>query len=86
LKYRLVYTFRALKDIRKLQPGAKNRIGRALKRYEEDPLRYAEKLTDPKLGTYRFRIGDYRAIFDFEDDQIVVLRLGHRKDIYRKLP
>ncbi|MCK4791223.1 MAG: type II toxin-antitoxin system RelE/ParE family toxin [Desulfobacteraceae bacterium] len=43
------------------------------------------KLFDPALGTYRFRIGDYRVIFDIEGEEIVVLRVGHRKDIYRKL-
>jgi len=48
-------------------------------------LKHASKLTDPALGTYRFRIGDYRVIFDIEEKEIVVLRVGHRKDIYRKL-
>ena len=48
-------------------------------------MKYASKLTDPSLGTYRFRIGDYRVIFDIEGEEIVVLRVGHRKDIYRKL-
>jgi len=61
-----------------------NRIGKTLLRYLEDPFKYAEKLTDPKLGTYRFRIGDYRVIFDMEETDIVVLRVGHRKDIYRR--
>ncbi|MBW2067248.1 MAG: type II toxin-antitoxin system RelE/ParE family toxin, partial [Deltaproteobacteria bacterium] len=32
---------------------------------------------DPALGTYRFRIGDYRVIFDIEGKDIVVLRVGH---------
>jgi len=40
---------------------------------------------DPALGTYRFRIGDYRVIFDIEGKDIVALRVGHRRDIYRKL-
>jgi len=52
--------------------------------YEEDPLKYAVRLTESKLGTYRFRIGDYRAIFDLEGNEIVVLRLGHRRDIYKR--
>jgi mRNA interferase RelE/StbE len=62
----------------------KQRIGRALERYKENPLGYAERLTNPKLGTFRFRIGNYRVIFDLEGKDIVVLRVGHRKDIYRK--
>ncbi|WP_456486560.1 type II toxin-antitoxin system RelE family toxin [Candidatus Alkanophaga liquidiphilum] len=37
----------------------------------------------PKIGTYRFRIGDYRIIFDIDDDNMVILRIGHRKSIYK---
>ena len=85
MKYRLVYTHRALRDIRRLEEKIKQRIGKALKRYGKEPLNYASKLTDPKLGMYRFRIGDYRVIFDIEDEEIVVLRVGHRRDIYRSL-
>ena len=85
MKYRLVYTHRASRDIRGLEKNVKKRIGKALKRYGEEPLKYASKLTDPALGTYRFRIGDYRVIFDIEGEEIVVLRVGHRRDIYRQL-
>ena len=84
MRYELVYTNRAIKDIQKLDPEIKKRIGKALLRYEENPLNYSEKLIDPKLGTYRFRIGDYRVIFDIEGKDIVVLRVGHRRDIYKK--
>jgi mRNA interferase RelE/StbE len=54
-----------------------------LKEYAEDPLRYARKLIDPRIGTYRFRIGEYRAIFDIDEENILILRIGHRKSIYR---
>jgi len=85
VKYRLTYTARAIKDIRKLELEIRERIGKTLLRCVGDPLKHAEKLTEPKIGEYRFRIGDYRVIFDLEGDEIVVLRAGHRKDIYRKL-
>ena len=84
MKYGLVYTLRAVKDIKRLDPSVRQRIGKTLLRYEEDPLGYAEKLVDSKLGTYRFRIGEYRVIFDIEGDDIVVLRVGHRREIYRR--
>jgi len=67
-----------------LEPDIKQGIGKFLLRYEEDPLKYAEKLTDSRLGTYRFRVGDYRVIFDLEENEIVVLRVGHRRNIYKK--
>ena len=85
MKYNLVYTNRADKDIQKLSPEVKKRIGKTLLRYKHDPHKYSETLRDPKIGSYRFRIGDYRVIFDIEGNDIVVLRAGHRKDIYKKL-
>ena len=85
MKYRLTYTERAIKDILKLDLQIKQRIGKTLLRYAGDPLKHAKKLTDSRLGEYRFRIGNYRVIFDLEGDEIVVLRADHRKDIYRKL-
>jgi len=84
VKYALIYTQRAERDIAGLDSKIKERIGKTLLRYKEEPLRYAEKLSDSILGTYRFRIGDYRVIFDIEGDEIVVLRVGHRREIYRR--
>jgi mRNA interferase RelE/StbE len=84
VKYTLIYTQRAERDIARLDSRTKERIGKTLLRYKEDPLRYAEKLSDPILGSYRFRIGDYRVIFDLEGNEIAVLRVGHRREIYRR--
>ena len=48
-----------------------------------DPLRFAENLTNSELGEYRFRVGDYRIIFDVEGENIIVLGVGHRREIYK---
>jgi len=58
-------------------------LPRNLKEYAKDPLRYATKLTDPKIGTYRFRIRDYRIILDIEGNNIVILRVGRRRSVYK---
>ncbi|MDO8490288.1 MAG: type II toxin-antitoxin system RelE/ParE family toxin [bacterium] len=54
---------------------------------QEAPLRFAVKLNDFKYGTYRFRIGDYRAIFDVDAGGdiyiLMILRVKHRKEAYR---
>ncbi len=81
--YKVVFTRRALKDWEGIDREAKKRIVEKLKIYSEDPFRYARRLVNPEIGSYRFRIGDYRVIFDVDGDKIVVLRVGHRKDIYR---
>jgi len=84
VNFKLVYTKRAVKDIQSLDNNARKRIGKALIRYRENPMKKAEKLTDFAFGTYKFRIGDYRIIFDIEDKDIVVLRVGHRREIDKR--
>lgn len=81
--YQLSYTQRAGRDIRKLDPAIQKRIQKKLELYKLDPLQHAEKLSSSELGSYRFRIGDYRVIFDIDGEQIVILRVGHRREIYR---
>jgi len=67
VNFKLVYTKRAVKDIQSLDNNVRKRIGKALIRYKEDPLKKAEKLIDFAFGTYKFRVGDYRIIFDLEE-------------------
>ncbi|KYK28231.1 MAG: type II toxin-antitoxin system RelE/ParE family toxin [Theionarchaea archaeon] len=81
--YRIVLTQRALRDLENIDKKTQNRIAAKLKEYAQEPLRYARKLINPDIGTYRFRIGDYRVIFDVDDETIVILRVGHRQNIYR---
>lgn len=83
MNFRLVYTKRALKDIRKLDSRSKTRIKNALEIYSLNPYSHLERLTNYIIGNYRFRIGNYRIIFDINEDEIVVLRVGHRKEIYK---
>ncbi len=40
-------------------------------------------MSNQKIGSYRFRVGDYRVIFDIDNGNIVVSRIGHRKSIYK---
>ena len=81
--YRVVFTQRALKDLERIDQKLASKLAAKLKEYAREPLKHARKLINPKLGTYRFRIGDYRVVFDIESEEVVVLRVGHRRDIYR---
>lgn len=82
MAYRLIYTNRAVKDIKKLDIVARRRLKKALEKLALSPLDYSTKLIDPKIGQYRFRVGDYRVIFDLVGEKIVILRVGHRREIY----
>jgi mRNA interferase RelE/StbE len=55
----------------------------------KDPRSIGDALKGPKFGEYwRYRVGDYRIIVRIEDDVllILVLRVGHRKQVYKQQP
>jgi mRNA interferase RelE/StbE len=70
--------------VQKLSEPDKLRIKNGLEKLLENPRLFAVKLIDKMLGQYRYRVGDYRVIFDIEGDHIIILRIGHRREIYRR--
>ena len=85
-RHRLLYKKAAAKAIQKLPPQLRKRLGLKLAWFasQADPLSFAEPLTKPADAEYRFRIGSYRVLFDVEDDNIVVLLVQHRRDVYKR--
>lgn len=79
------FTKKSEAQFKKLDKQLRNRIVEKLDFWVESgfPLRFAESLSDSELGTYRFRVGDFRIVFDVEDETIVVLAVGNRRDIYK---
>lgn len=49
----------------------------------ENPIRFAERLTDFREANFRFRIGEYRILFDVVNNQIFILKIKHRKESYK---
>jgi mRNA interferase RelE/StbE len=82
--YKLVFDKKAIQDMNKLESSVKDRIWNKLQMSKENPFRFFEKLVEMK--GFKLRIGDYRVIADiFRDKEaIVILRVGHRKNIYDK--
>ena len=83
MSYVLIYTKTAARDIKKLDTVIKKRLKKKLEEFSKDPFLYAKKLTDSRIGSFRWRIGNYRVVFDIDGDTIVILRVGHRREIYR---
>ena len=49
----------------------------------KNPLRFAEQLTNYKDADFRFRIGEYRVMFDVVNNSIFILSIKHRKEAYK---
>lgn len=84
--YQLLYKKTAVKSIHKLTPQIRKRLKIKLEFFakQENPLMFAKALTKPADAQYRFRVGNYRVLFDIERNNIVVLLVQHRKDVYKK--
>jgi len=82
-KYKLFYTNTAVKDIQRLDSVSKKKVKKKIESFSQKPFFYARKLIKPPLGSYRWRIGNYRVVFDIKGNRIIILRIGHRREIYR---
>ena len=74
----------AVRRLRKLPPEAIRRVQATIELLAEDPRPpAAKKLTG--RPEWRVRTGDYRVLYRVQDDvlTVVVVDLGHRRDIYR---
>ncbi len=87
-KRRLQRTKRFSRDIKKLSRSIQEEafgIAQKLQENVFDPELDVRKMTGLK-GIYRVVVmTDYRMIFSFDVENIYLLRIGHRKDIYRDL-
>jgi mRNA interferase RelE/StbE len=78
----------AEKQLRKLDKPVRDRILNYLSERIEgskNPRHFGEPLKGNKAGWWRYRVGDYRIICQFQDEKVtvLVLAIGHRREIYR---
>lgn len=78
----------AERELDKLDAKQAKRILKFLQRIEklDNPRSIGEALRGSELGEFwKYRVGDYRLIAAIEDERLIVLviRIGHRKEIYR---
>ncbi len=85
MPYKLVLTKESSKDIEKLDQTVKKQLYKKLVYFKdlEDIKVVAKKLHNHEAGEYRLRVGNFRIIFDLDKHTIIVLRIQHRKDVYR---
>ena len=70
-------------DLRRLDKAKARRILTKLERTLSTNPDAGAPLTGEFRGLFRFRVGDYRVIYAKSPAGALVLRIGHRKDVYR---
>ena len=85
--YKVRFTKQALKTLEKLdKPTAALILGWIKKNLENtiNPFIHDKALLGDLKGSWRYRIGDYRLICHIVNEELIilVLRIGHRRDVY----
>ena len=77
----------AAKELRRISRPDRTRIVAAIDRLTELPHLGAALKGDLR-GLRRLRVGDYRILYEIEDDELIVLvvRVAHRREAYRRTP
>ena len=84
MAFEIVYKKNVRKDLARLPKAAARRI---LRKIETDLSARADDypaLSGQFAGLRKLRVGDYRVIFAILEKRAIVLRIGHRRDIYDK--
>lgn len=87
MKYKVLFTERARKDLKKMNKTISALILSWVRKNLEDcenPRQHGKSLVGDKSGQWRYRVGDYRLLAEIRDNEIVILILtvGHRREIY----
>jgi mRNA interferase RelE/StbE len=83
--YRIEFTRSAEKDLRRLDRANLFQVLAAIEVLRENPRPAGVKKLVGSDHSFRIRVGDYRVVYEIEDDVclVLILRMAHRKDVYR---
>ncbi|MDD5268104.1 MAG: type II toxin-antitoxin system RelE/ParE family toxin [Methylococcales bacterium] len=75
----------AKKSLLSLPKPVIQNISRLIDALSENPYPAGHKKLSGSEHTYRIRCGDYRVVYSVFNTQLIIqiLKIGHRKDIYR---
>lgn len=79
--------FMVNEDIPDLPKNAKRQVQKAIEeRLTVDPVGFGKPLRYSLKGHRRLRVGDYRIIYriEAEDNQVLIIAIKHRKNIYEE--
>ena len=85
-KFTIQYTKEAKKKIEKLDPSILVIIKKAIESLSSNPYK-GKPLSYELAGLRSFRTTDYRIIYRIKEERliIIVISVGHRKEIYKRL-
>ena len=86
MAYRLLYHPAVLKeDLRKIPSDAKEKVKYVIEaRLIDDPVLAGKPLRQSLKGHRKLRVGDWRIIYRIDRKDIIILKIGHRREVYQR--
>lgn len=83
--YEVVWTPKSENELKELPVETIKRIVSRVEQIKYTPYHFTEHLVDIKA--WRLRVGDYRLILDIDEEKktLYVLKVGHRRNIYKNI-
>lgn len=81
MKFDVQFKPKAVKDIERLPPRIQERVLSRVEEMRTDLSGDVKRLTK-FTPEYRLRVGDYRVLFEIEDETIIIYRVRHRREVY----
>lgn len=84
MTYRIETSPKATREWRKLRPSVQDRLSPRILALEEDPRPPDCKKLSPPLSGYRILVGDYRVIYNVDDDEgvVTITKVAKRESAY----
>jgi len=88
LNFRIELTKSAARSLKAIPKKDQKRIADKIESLAQCPPDEARTKMKGDNPFHRVRVGDYRIIFEIRRDKqlILILKIGHRKDVYQRLP
>jgi mRNA interferase RelE/StbE len=84
-QYKIIFSPLAQKYWKKLFPDIKIKLNEKIDALKLNPCPSGIKVLKGNKGLLRLRIGEYRVIYNIEDDRLIItiIEVRHRSKIYR---
>ncbi|MEG4964118.1 MULTISPECIES: type II toxin-antitoxin system RelE/ParE family toxin [unclassified Microcoleus] len=84
--YSVVLSFDAQEFFEESSASLQRKLDRCFEMLKTDPRSHPniKQLKGELAGYYRYRVGDYRVVYDIDDEQkrVVVTVIAHRREVY----
>jgi len=84
LAYNILYKKSVQRDLKKVSKAEASRIVDQIEKELSEKADTYPVLKGQFAGLRKYRVGDYRVVYAILGDDVLILRIGHRREVYKK--